>query len=384
MIAMKTINLLLCSLALSVALVICAYGQGMSYREFVSVELGVEASTVNCFTQDYQGLLWIGSNRGLYSYDGFSVQAHVSFETCTQVYCLLILDETYLCLGTDNGVFFYNYRTDQYETIAVDFPADVRAMLLCDSLLWIGSLNGLYWYDVRQQTLERVQIRGGTGLSHETVYAIERVGQTVYVGTYNGLCMYKESERRFEKINLPLDSKRSNLFVNALLYDTMQHCLWIGTEGMLYKYTLEKQQNQINKQNGRQRSSSLSLGVGIAKVKQFENHSVKSLAIDYDQNLLVGTDNGLYVYTEKNNSVQHVVHDAKMISHWQTISYGVYLKIKKIISGLVRTLIFLWLHIVKCFNLFLFHKLRDPETGIGFMHSLEIQEEISGWVVPMD
>ncbi|MDR2058301.1 MAG: response regulator [Dysgonamonadaceae bacterium] len=280
-------------------------GQNTAYQSFENIALSAEATAVNCFAQDYQGLMWIGSNRGLYSYDGFSTQAHTSDRTNTQVYCLLILNETYLCLGTDNGLFFYNYRTDRYENAATEFPADVRALALCDSVLWIGSLNGLFCYNFRNRKLENIPATKTSGLPHETIYSIIQAGHTLYVGTYNGFCKYLPDRGTFEKIALPSDAKRSNQFVNVLLEDTLRKCIWIGTEGMLYKY--------IPNQNR------------VESFDHFRDNSVKSLAIDRSVEtqtevsigaqklgpLLVGTDNGLYVYNETNNSVQHIVHDSR-------------------------------------------------------------------------
>ncbi|MDR1416154.1 MAG: response regulator [Prevotellaceae bacterium] len=275
----------------------CLLGQKNAYQSFENIILSAEATTVNCFAQDHQGLIWMGSNRGLYSYDGFSAQAHISDKTNTQVYCLLVLSDTYLCLGTDNGVFFYNYKTDKYESARAEFPTDVRAMALCDSLLWIGSLNGLFRYDLRSKRLENIPATKASGLPHETVYSIAQADHTLYIGTYNGLCKYLPVSGTFEKIALPSNAKRSNQFVNVLLADTLRECIWIGTEGMLYRYTPHQER--------------------IEPFRHFRNNSVKSLAIDRRIDaqgtapLLVGTDNGLYVYNETDNSVQHIVHDSR-------------------------------------------------------------------------
>ncbi|MDR2804731.1 MAG: hybrid sensor histidine kinase/response regulator, partial [Dysgonamonadaceae bacterium] len=282
-----------------------SWGQNTAYQSFENITLSAEATVVNCFAQDRQGLMWMGSNRGLYSYDGFSTQAHTSNETNTQVYCLLVLDETCLCLGTDNGVFFYNYQTDSYETTTTEFPADVRAMALCDSVLWIGSLNGLFRYNLKNKKLENIPATKATGLPHETVYSIIQANHTLYVGTYNGFCKYLPDKGMFEKIALPSDEKRSNQFVNVLLEDTFRKCIWIGTEGMLYKYIPAQKR--------------------VESFGHFRNNSVKSLAIDRSIEtqagasaevqglapLWVGTDNGLYVYNETDNSVQHIVHDSR-------------------------------------------------------------------------
>ncbi len=83
-----------------------------------------EASTVNCFAQDAQGLVWIGTNKGLFSYDGYSAQQHFTFgeKSNTLIHSMLVYGECNLLLATDNGLLIYNYTTDRYEETDTDFP----------------------------------------------------------------------------------------------------------------------------------------------------------------------------------------------------------------------------------------------------------------------
>ena len=266
------------------------WGQNANYQIYENITLNAEASGINCFAQDNQGMIWVGSSRGLFSYDGFSAQQHMSEKTSTQVYCISVIDDAYLYLGTDNGIFFYNYKTDQYEESGVEFPTDVRAMAINDDTLWIGSLKGLFRYNLQNKKLENIPVEY-SGIPHETIYSILKSEGNIYIGTYNGLCRYIPNEDQFEQIVLPSDQKRSNQFVNILLEDTYRKCIWIGTEGNLFKYTLS---------SGKIESTNL-----------FRNNSVKSLAIDQAGNLLVGTDNGMYVYNEQNGNIQHIAHDSR-------------------------------------------------------------------------
>lgn len=52
------------------------WAQKPDYRLFQNISLGTEASVISCFLQDTQGLIWIGSDKGLFSYDGYSTQPH--------------------------------------------------------------------------------------------------------------------------------------------------------------------------------------------------------------------------------------------------------------------------------------------------------------------
>ena len=264
-------------------------GQKSDYRLFDNISLGTEASVISCFLQDTQGLIWIGSNKGLFSYDGYSSQPHFTFgeRSNTRIYCGTVVDSTYLYIGADNGLLIYNYRTDTYQELEADFPTDIRTLALRDGVLWLGTLNGLYTYSPETRQLSAIT----EGLPHQTIYSIIRASDdNLYIGTYNGCCRYIPATGRFETIDLPVTRGRSNQFVNSLLEDTARGCIWIGTEGCLFKYTPADGHTQ--------------------RIDAFHDNSVKSLALDGNGQLLVGTDNGLYVYQE-DEPLLHVVHDSR-------------------------------------------------------------------------
>lgn len=269
--------------------------QKVNYQQFDNIYPGAEASVISCFLQDSEGLIWIGSNKGLFSYDGYATQPHFTYgeRNNTRIYCGIIIADTYLYLGTDNGILVYNYRTDKYEQSSAEFPTDVRTLTLHGDMLWIGSLKGLYAYQLKDEKLNRFDSKN-SGLPHNTIYSLLRTHDNqIYVGTYNGLCRYLPSTGTFENILLPINSGQSNLFVNSLLEDTTRQCIWIGMEGYLFQYFPST--GEMN------------------PIEMFHNNSIKSLALDGEGNLLAGTDNGLYVYSGENQPLQHIIHDSRNI-----------------------------------------------------------------------
>lgn len=268
-------------------------GQKANYQIFDNITLGTEASVSNCFLQDGQGMIWIGSNKGLFSYDGYSVQSHPvpHGQDNAWIYCGQIINDTYLYLGTDDGMLIYNYRTDCYETPSITFPTDIRSLALQGNLLWIGTLNGLYTYHPGNGTLKQFDKKTYKGLAHATVYSVIRSRDNqIYVGTYNGLSRYRTEDDSFERIPLPAMPHKNNQFINSLLEDSVRQCIWIGTEGSLLKYTPADDKAE--------------------KIETVHANSVKSLALDGDHQLLIGTDNGLYIYKE-GEPLLHTLHDSR-------------------------------------------------------------------------
>ncbi|WP_343672364.1 two-component regulator propeller domain-containing protein [Chitinophaga sp.] len=284
------LNRFICTaiLILSVQLL---WGQNYQYHTFKNIAIGPEATTINAFAQDSLGLMWLGTNNGLYSYDGFSVQPHLGNDTShkTFVYDIIVINKELMCLAMENGIFFYNYQKDEYETIPIQFPTDVRTLLLENDNLWIGSFKGLFKYNVTHKKLESV---GYKGLSNHTIYSLTRTAAgDIFIGTYNGLYCLSSDKSQVRQIPLSDFHKRSNLFVNALFEDTVRNRIWVGTEGGIYYYDL---QNNL-----------------AVKLPILQDHSVKSLMTDNRNNLLIGTDAGFYIYTPANEQLEHIVHDAR-------------------------------------------------------------------------
>jgi len=278
--------------------VVLVLAQSDEYRKFDNVYLNSDASVINCFIQDKQGLIWLGSDKGLFSYNGYSVQAHLytsaenKNQANTKINCGILLDTKHLCLGSDNGILMYNLESDQFEKATVDFPSDVRSIAIYGSTLWIGSLNGLYQYNIQKNQLENISLRKNSGIPHRAIYSIINSRQNIlYVGTYNGLCYFDCKSHSFRKIELPVQSTKNSLLVNSLLEDTVRNCIWVGTEGYLFQFFPKTKK--------------------VERINIFNGNSIKSLSIDQERNLLIGTDNGLYTFNQEKNAVKHIVHDSR-------------------------------------------------------------------------
>lgn len=48
------------------------YGQSSPYMQFNRMHTNTDASVIGCIMQDSTGMMWLGTNKGLYSYDGYS------------------------------------------------------------------------------------------------------------------------------------------------------------------------------------------------------------------------------------------------------------------------------------------------------------------------
>ena len=269
--------------------IVAAGREPVSPKTFVNINIGNEVGEVYySLCQDSTGMVWVGTNMGLYGYDGYRM--HKRFDNVpgsnTNINCIMVKDSL-LYAGADTGVFVYDLTKGEHVPRGIVFPTDVRSLAFDGEYLWIGSLKGLYRYDSVKDTLQDFS----GGLPHGATYAVCVTGRgDLYVGTYNGLCRYDSERESFVSIPITKPRNKKNLFVNALADDRRRNCLWIGTEGALFKYDYDSGE--------------------VSQLDLFDGYSVKSLTLDHDGNLIAGTDNGLFIYSRRR--FERYRHDSRI------------------------------------------------------------------------
>ena len=272
----------------------------MNYHRFENFLLSREALSVRCFMQDGQGLMWIGTDKGLFSYDGFRPRPHFAYADSMNmpVNCALLYNDR-LLLGTQKGVRVYNYRKDAYEPFPLPLRDEVQAIALQGGDLWIGTMSGLFHYDMHTQRCRPVALDTGQAKPRPMVYSVLADGGRIYVGTNLFFGCYDPQTGRFERI-LPA-GEQGMVFVNTLLKDTIRQCIWIGTSHALAKYI--PQSRKVELVNG-------------------DFPFIKAMSLDRENNLVIGTDNGLCLYSEtRTGQVRHDSRDDKSLANnivWAT------------------------------------------------------------------
>ncbi|PZX20418.1 two component regulator with propeller domain [Breznakibacter xylanolyticus] len=273
------------------------WSHGLRSHEFTSVDRrqGLNASVVHSMVQDYWGMMWLGTNNGLYGYDGYMARRYGQADTMGTgavdgvINTMFMPDSIHLWLGAETGLLVYNIQDDRIETMPAGLPDNIRAIEHLDgSHYWLGSMNGLFRYDALTGKALRV---AESLLPHQAIYTIMRYSaNSYYMGTYNGLCRYQKDEDRFEMIPLGSDNDTSNRLILSLLVDDARSCIWVGVEGGLWAYYPATGQSH--------------------EVALLRGNSVKSLFLDNQGCLWTGTDNGLFVYDPVSGEHRLIRHNA--------------------------------------------------------------------------
>ena len=251
-----------------------------SAQTFSNISIA-EASTVCSIAQDEQGMVWLGTEGGLYSYDGYRTIPHNTSANgttiATRIHSMLV-SHNIIYMGTERGLLVYNIRSGRYKQPHGQSPKDIRAVTLHQGRLWMGSATGLYSCDLRTNNvlLENRQLHN--------VYSLLSTPRGLLVGTIGGLALRSPGG---SIRHIPIGNSPQPL-VNALAPDRGTNDVWIGTEGALYRYDWHTFQ----------------------PVAPLTGNSIKSLALHGD-NIYAGTDNGMFIYNKVSNLVSHALHDSR-------------------------------------------------------------------------
>lgn len=252
-----------------------------------NVTVDGKKTAVFCMFRDSHGIMWVGTNSGLYFYDGVAVHPVGKNELFgTQIYSIVEKDGQ-LYIGGNNGLLIYDFKTGEVKSSSIPLPKEIRCLLVYDNQLWIGSLYGVYQLNLNDEKV----IDFSAGLPHKSVYSMLRDSRGIlYVGTYNGLARWNSNTNKFTKVAAKIDNTNlKNLFVNCLLESPDNSRIYIGSEGSLYEYT------PVNDT--------------WKKVSALENNNIKSLARGHNGHILIGTDNGVFDWYQ--DTIRHYRHDSR-------------------------------------------------------------------------
>jgi ligand-binding sensor domain-containing protein len=326
------------------------FAQHKRYKfERISIEDGLSSPYVNCFLQDQQGFLWIGTPSGLNRFDGyqFKIYKHDPLDPTTisnNAITALYEDSLgHLWIGTGAGGLnkfdpitetFTSWQHDHGNSYSLCDNNIVTIHGSRDGGLWIGTLDGLarisndYLYGNEQELSFRIFKHDSIdlySLSHNFIKSIyEDKNGMVWIGTERGgLNRFDPTEEKFyhrfnaNENDLFWKEKHSLPFVPVLCFygDSSQeeNIFWIGTAHGVFKYQLHLAKTTRYRPNN----------PGFIYEPKGHFHS---LIKDRDGMLWIATrKNGILLFDEKKNdliSLKHDYTDPYSLSHnWISTLY---------------------------------------------------------------
>lgn len=264
---------------------------------------GLSNSHVKSIIQDSYGFIWLGTRNGLNRYDGVSMKLYNCYDETLQhgnqvISALFEDNHRQLWVGTDDGVYiqdlatgkfsFFDARTESGEQIRYNWIEDILADH--SGNIWVNAPNqGVFRYQVETGKLFRYIPCPGKDKSKDFPQSIcvDKDG-TVWVGTY-GAGIYRYSPEQDKFVAYATEALKGDFIFTLCDYGDE---LIVGVH--------EEELKRFNKKTGE---------VSVFPVPQVHRKIIR-YAVCFGDELWVGTQNGVYVIDEKQNSVQHIPADA--------------------------------------------------------------------------
>ncbi len=243
-----------------------------------------------------------------------------TIEKCMLVFLMSFLFVPLLFSQEKESLYFSNLRQED------GLPSNMINSVVQDKLgfMWISTNNGICRYD-GYSTLLFQQDATHNSITNNNVSTMLMEGDTLWVGTWSGLCYINTITFEVNRINLgPETTIRS-------LCKSMDGCLWIGTSKGLIIYDRRKNQYKyFDPQNSDLSHSTIrcfyetkdsTMWIGTYhKLNKYKNGKfesfdlkgdykpllknnlildIKPLSEDNDTTLLIGTETGLSVFNTK-------------------------------------------------------------------------------------
>ena len=155
---MKTLRIILISCLISLAYQVKA--KDFPYRHLSPIPLAPSEVTT-CMFFDKDGLMWIGTDAGVKSYDGYQIKTYKASVFQPGILpnnTIRSLAEDHndnLWLGTRNGLVRMNKKTGDFKTFQL--PKESQRIIYTlyvgkDGTLWVGTDGGLSYFDAKNET----------------------------------------------------------------------------------------------------------------------------------------------------------------------------------------------------------------------------------------
>ena len=258
------------------------------YFSHIGMEDGLSHSTIFAINQDKEGNLWFATYDGLNKYDGynFTVYRH-QYKNPKSIAnditrCVVIDDDNRIWIGTRDGLSLYNRRQNEFSNFYYKKRGQNVAVMnivpLQKDWLMIGTAEGILLFDVKGGHFMSDTL--STALHLLKPSALVRQGDCVYIGTESGVYTYSLQDGTLKKlVELPTKAR-----IHGILCQ-MFNRIWIATEGSgLYMYDIKAKKLKNYRYED--------------KASGLNSNYVRSLALDQENRLWVGTYSGLNIYKE--------------------------------------------------------------------------------------
>ncbi|MEG2573593.1 MAG: two-component regulator propeller domain-containing protein, partial [Bacteroides sp.] len=266
----------------------------------ISINSGLSQSTVFSIAQDKSGNMWFATYDGINKYDGYSFTVYRHESTApnsiaNDIAKVIKMDSKgTMWIGTRDGLSCYDEQKDVFKNFSYEVNGNkvqVNAIEeMQPGLLMIGTDNGLTMFDTNQMRFLKDKLR--SNVKSLIPVCLVKSNEYIYIGTGEGLFQYHIAKQELSPLTQALKGKK----IQSVLKQSGSR-LWVATEGDgLYLI------NPITKAVANYRHET-------GNSKSISSNYIRSLALDTQNRLWIGTFNDLNIYKEASDSFDKYSYD---------------------------------------------------------------------------
>ena len=263
-------------------------GQQAYFKSMLSGK-AIDNTKIHCFFQDQNNLIWLGTENGLYSYDGINVSKFMLSDTSrisiTSIYENAIGE---LWIGSNTGAIYKIDKSNSPEIIYFRKLTSVKINNIIEDqkgVLWFASYgDGIYY--MKEDTMNHLNT--GSGLADDYIYTlILDQNNSIWAGTDNGINICNFENDQLNISHLSVEDGLPDFIVQSLESDDKGN-IWVGMHDHgICCYSLSGQEFLIPE--------------GMTKW----NHGPVENILSVDQQLWIATrGNGIFNYDMKQHIIQ--------------------------------------------------------------------------------
>lgn len=262
----------------------------------IGVEQGLPDRTVWDIKQSSDGLIWLGTSRGLISFDGYEFKEYRSFQASEKslesnvIRSIYVDEKDQILVGTYAGLLQLDQNTNSLKPINLALlnnnslsDTTIYTVLISNKQqVWLGTDKGLI--TLNKEFNQVLAQPGSTNFenhpSGRVISLIETDNQDILVGTVNGLFLLKSNQKKFDSISYHTPDI-TELRIQSL-FKRNKGSILAGTNQGLYEVDIKN-----NKM--------------LQVLPELTEKYIYSIEESSENELWIGTqDDGLYSLDEKN------------------------------------------------------------------------------------
>ena len=261
---------------------------------YISINEGLSQSTVFSIDQDKRGNMWFATYDGVNKYDGYAFTVYQHNEDdpnsiANDISRIVKTDsQGRVWIGTRDGLSRYDEEKDIFQNFFYEKNGKHLQVNGIEEIspeqLLISTPEGLIMFDIKESKF--IDDSFSTAMHKTIASTLYRQEDLIYIGTpTDGLYNYSITQKTFEKVIPILGTKQ----IQAILQQSPTR-IWVATEGaglFLINPKTKEIKNYLH---------------SPSNPKSISSNYIRSLAMDSQNRLWIGTFNDLNIYHEGTDS----------------------------------------------------------------------------------